>query len=152
MPLRLTVLLNADEEIGSPASEPFIRREAERASCALVLEPAGPGGAVKCARKGIAMYRIEAHGVAAHSGLDPDAGVNAITELAGRLLEVEALAAPDAGTTVNIGTITGGTGRWTGVTGEYELSWKYVVSADSGEIQGRSVDLHGRLRWPDARR
>jgi len=50
------------------------------------------------------------------------------------------------------GAITGGTGRWTGVTGEYELSWQYVVSADGGEIQGRSVDLRGRLRWPDLRR
>ena len=50
------------------------------------------------------------------------------------------------------GSITGGTGRWTGVTGEYELSWQYVVSADGGEIQGRSVDLRGRLRWPDGRR
>jgi hypothetical protein len=50
------------------------------------------------------------------------------------------------------GTITGGTGRWTGVTGEYELSWQYVVSADGGEIQGRSVDLRGRLHRPDGRR
>ena len=50
------------------------------------------------------------------------------------------------------GAITGGTGRWTGVTGEYELSWQYVVSAEGGEIQGRSVDLRGRLRLPDGRR
>ena len=50
------------------------------------------------------------------------------------------------------GAITGGTGRWAGVTGEYELSWQYVVSADGGEIQGRSVDLRGRLRLPDGRR
>jgi glutamate carboxypeptidase len=109
--LRLTVLLNADEEIGSPHSEAFIRAEAQRASCALVLEPAGPGGAVKSARKGIAMYRIEVDGVAAHPGLDPDKGVNAITELAEHVLAVERLASVDAGTTVNIGTITGGTSR-----------------------------------------
>jgi hypothetical protein len=50
------------------------------------------------------------------------------------------------------GTITGGTGRWAGVTGDYELSWQYVVSADGGEIQWRSIDLRGRLRWPDGRR
>jgi hypothetical protein len=51
-----------------------------------------------------------------------------------------------------VGAITGGTGRWTGVTGEYELTWQYVVSADGGEIQGRSVDLRGQLRWPELRR
>ena len=50
------------------------------------------------------------------------------------------------------GAITGGTGRWAGVTGDYELTWQYVVSADRGEIQGRSVDLRGRLRLPEARR
>jgi len=50
------------------------------------------------------------------------------------------------------GAITGGTGRWAGVTGEYELSWQYVVLAEGGEIQGRAVDLRGRLRWPELRR
>ena len=108
---RLSVLLNADEEIGSPASESLIRAEAAGCRCALVLEPAGPGGALKSTRKGIAMYRIEVDGIAAHPGLDPGRGVNAITELAGHLLALESLASPAAGTTVNIGTVTGGTGR-----------------------------------------
>lgn len=111
VPPRLTVLLNADQEIGSPHSEAFIRAEAAGCGCALVLEPSGPGGALKSARKGIAMYRIEVDGIAAHPGLDPERGVNAITELAGHLLHLEALAAPARGTTVNIGTVTGGTGR-----------------------------------------
>jgi hypothetical protein len=44
-------------------------------------------------------------------------------------------------------TITGGTGRWARVTGEYELTWQYVVAAEGGDLQGRSVDLRGRLRW-----
>ncbi|MEN3357013.1 MAG: glutamate carboxypeptidase [Mycobacteriales bacterium] len=107
----LTVLLNADEEIGSPGSEPLIRAAAGRASCALVLEGAGPQGAVKSARKGIGLYRVEVDGVAAHSGLDPEKGVNAITELAGQLLDIEGLAASEAGTTVNVGVVAGGTGR-----------------------------------------
>lgn len=46
-------------------------------------------------------------------------------------------------------TITGGTGRWARVTGDYELTWQYVVSAEGGDLQGRSVDLRGRLRWND---
>ena len=44
------------------------------------------------------------------------------------------------------GTITGGTGRWSGVTGEYEITWQYIVAADAETIQGRSTDLRGRLR------
>jgi len=47
------------------------------------------------------------------------------------------------------GTITGGTGRWNGVTGEYELTWQYVVSGESDSVQGRAVDLHGQFRWRD---
>src|SRR5262249_60618999 len=50
------------------------------------------------------------------------------------------------------GTITGGTGRWNGVTGEYEFTWQYVVSGDGASIQGRSVDLRGRLRWREGGR
>lgn len=107
----LTVLLNADEELGSPASEPFLVAEARRSGCAIVLEPSGPGGAMKTARKGIGMYDVEVTGVAAHPGLDFDQGVNAITELAAQLGEVAALSGMDEGTTVNVGTVRGGTGR-----------------------------------------
>lgn len=44
----------------------------------LVLEGAGPGGAVKSARRGWSFYTVELHGVAAHAGLEPDAGVNVL--------------------------------------------------------------------------
>jgi hypothetical protein len=45
------------------------------------------------------------------------------------------------------GTITDGTGRWSGVVGDYELTWQYVVSAEGTSVQGRTSDLRGRLRW-----
>jgi hypothetical protein len=45
-----------------------------------------------------------------------------------------------------VGTITGGTGRYAGVTGEYTLTWQYVVSAEDDVVQGRTVDLRGRFR------
>jgi len=45
-----------------------------------------------------------------------------------------------------VGTITGGTGRYAGLEGEYSLIWQYVLSADDGTIQGRAVRLEGRLR------
>ncbi len=46
------------------------------------------------------------------------------------------------------GTITGGTGRWVGLTGEYELHWQYVIEADDGTISGRAVGLKGRVTLP----
>jgi hypothetical protein len=44
------------------------------------------------------------------------------------------------------GTILGGTGRYAGATGSYEFSWEYVTEGDDGSIQGRAVDLKGRVR------
>jgi hypothetical protein len=44
------------------------------------------------------------------------------------------------------GTITGGTGRYAGITGEYSFEWQFVVHADEGSIQGRAVGLTGRYR------
>jgi hypothetical protein len=44
------------------------------------------------------------------------------------------------------GSITGGTGRWTEAAGEYSMTWQYLVSVEGDTIQGRSADLHGRIR------
>jgi hypothetical protein len=49
-----------------------------------------------------------------------------------------------------VGTITGGTGRWAGLTGEYELLWQYVIESDDGTISGRAVGLKGRVTVPAA--
>jgi hypothetical protein len=44
------------------------------------------------------------------------------------------------------GSIVGGTGRYAGATGSYEFSWQSVMEAEDGSIQGRAVDLKGRVR------
>ena len=47
------------------------------------------------------------------------------------------------------GTVTGGTGRYDGIAGEYELQWQYVIEAEEGTVQGRAIDLKGRFRRGD---
>jgi hypothetical protein len=44
------------------------------------------------------------------------------------------------------GSIVGGTGRYAGATGSYEFSWQFVMEAEDGAIQGRAVELKGRVR------
>ena len=44
------------------------------------------------------------------------------------------------------GTILSGTGRYAGATGSYEFSWHWVMEGEDGSIQGRAVDLKGRVR------
>ena len=93
-------LVTSDEEIGSPGSRALIEREANGAAAALVLEPSADGGALKTARKGVSMYRLVAQGRAAHAGLEPEKGVNALVELAHQVLALESIARPGVGTTV----------------------------------------------------
>ena len=44
-------------------------------------------------------------------------------------------------------TITGGTGRYAGLEGTFTFAWQYVVSPDSGEIDGRVENIEGRTRF-----
>lgn len=51
-----------------------------------------------------------------------------------------------------VGAITGGTGRYAGLEGEYSFTWQYVVTGEDGVIQGRTVGLSGRVRRAEAPR
>ena len=95
----VAVLLTGDEEIGSLSSRALIEETARGAAAALVLEPAA-GAALKIARKGVSMYRLDVQGRAAHAGLEPERGVNALVEMAHRIVALGALARPELGTTV----------------------------------------------------
>jgi glutamate carboxypeptidase len=101
--------LNSDEETSSVAFRKELLAEARRACAVLVLEPAAAGGALKTSRKGVGEFRITVRGRAAHAGINPGAGVNAISELARQILRVEALAQPRRGLTLTVGVIEGGT-------------------------------------------
>ena len=101
--------LNSDEEVSSVAFRKVILAEARDARAVLVLEPAAAGGALKTARKGVGEFKITVHGRAAHAGVNPAGGVNAISELTRQLITVEAMARPREGLTINIGRIEGGT-------------------------------------------
>jgi glutamate carboxypeptidase len=102
------VLLNVDEEIGSPTSRSLILDTVQGCEAALVCEPAA-GLAVKTARKGIAMYDVTVNGKAAHAGLEPERGLNAGVGLAHAILALSSFGDPDLGTTVTPTVLSGGT-------------------------------------------
>ncbi|MEV7192454.1 M20 family metallopeptidase [Streptomyces sp. NPDC093510] len=85
------VLVNGDEEVGSDTSRALIEDTARACRAALVLEAAAPGGALKTGRKGVSHYGLTVHGRAAHSGLEPEKGINAATELAHHLLALQSI-------------------------------------------------------------
>ncbi|WP_329168652.1 2-dehydropantoate 2-reductase [Streptomyces sp. NBC_01696] len=103
-----TLMLNGDEETGSLTSSEAIVAEARGSRAALVFEAAA-GGAVKTARKGVGLFTVTVTGKEAHAGLDPDAGASAVEELAHQILYLAGLRDPEAGTSLNVGVIEGGT-------------------------------------------
>ncbi|MFF0520793.1 M20 family metallopeptidase [Actinomadura nitritigenes] len=105
----VTLLVTGDEEPGSPSSRRLIENEARRCAAALVLEAAGPGGALKTERKGVSRYEVLVRGRAAHAGLEPERGVNATVEAARQITAVAALSDPALGTTVTPTRLEAGT-------------------------------------------
>jgi glutamate carboxypeptidase len=109
LPRPVTVLLNTDEEVGSDSSRPITEGLAKLSEAVLVLEPAGPGGAAKTARKGVGDYTVRVTGVPSHAGLDFEKGQSAIVELSRQILAMTKFVDLKRGITVNPGVIRGGT-------------------------------------------
>src|SRR5947209_3047085 len=106
---RIVLLLTCDEEDGSKMGRALVEEEARRAHSVLVLEPPATGGRVKTARKGTGIFSIEARGIAAHAGLEPEKGASAILEIARQIVRLQELNDPPRGVTINVGVVNGGT-------------------------------------------
>jgi glutamate carboxypeptidase len=105
----ITFVANPDEEIGSPSSTPHIRRLAASADACFVLEGARASGDFVSARKGIADLRITVHGRAAHAGVEPEKGRNAILAGAELTRAIHALNGRWPDVTANVGVFNAGT-------------------------------------------
>jgi len=103
----IVLLLNSEEEVGSPVSRPITERLAGECEAVYVLEPA-QGLAYKTARKGTGNWRIDIKGVAAHAGVDFEKGASAIRELAHVVDKVSAWTGMRRGVTVSVGLAGGG--------------------------------------------
>jgi glutamate carboxypeptidase len=111
------LLLNTDEEIGSPVSRPITEKLAAESSAVYVLEPAqnlsGKNGetgqaACKTARKGTGNWRIEVSGQAAHAGVDFEKGANALLELSRLIPLISSWTDLSRGLTVSVNVAAGG--------------------------------------------
>ncbi len=105
----IDMLLTPDEEIGSSASRALIEELARGAAAVLVLEAPFMNGDLKIARKGVGDYELRIRGVAAHQGLEPEKGRNAIVSAAGLIQQIVALQDKHEGTTLGPNVIRGGT-------------------------------------------
>jgi glutamate carboxypeptidase len=109
VPRPIWVVFTSDEEIGSPTSRTLIEEVARQCAYVLVLEPPLADGSLKTARKGVGRFRLDVQGRAAHAGVAPQDGRSAIVELAHQVLRFQESQDSEAGTTMNVGVIQGGT-------------------------------------------
>lgn len=148
----VVLLLTCDEESGSFSGRELVERESRRAEYVLVLEPPAPGGRAKTARKGTGLFKLEVEGRAAHAGLEPEKGVNAILEIARQVERVSGLARPKLGTTINVGTVSGGTtANVVPAEARAEIDVRFSTAAEARRVEEfirglEPFDGHSRLR------
>ncbi len=162
---RFVFLWTSDEEIGSQSSRGIIEREARRSNAALVLEPAfGPAGRLKTERKGVGTVELVVKGRAAHAGINPQDGVNAVHELALQIGQLIRLNDPRRGITLQPTVIEGG--QFSNVIPERahaKLDVRVARLADARWLQeklrkvrpilkGASLKVHGGISRPPLER
>ena len=137
------VLLDTDEEVGSPTGRPLVEATAKDCEAVLVLEPSQTiQGFLKTARKGVGDFTIRVHGQASHAGVDFEKGHSAILELSRQLIEVSKFSDLRRGITVNPGVISGGT-RTNVVAAEAvaEVDVRIARMADGSEVENKFLSL-----------
>ncbi|QBI54437.1 M20/M25/M40 family metallo-hydrolase [Streptomonospora litoralis] len=134
----VTLLVTGDEETGSTASRELIEARARAAQAVLVLEGAAEGGALKRARKGWSIYTLRFRGRAAHAGLEPHEGANALVRLAEYATAAVGLAAPERGLTVTPTLARAGeTVNTVPDAAELHLDVRAATSADQRRVDDR---------------
>jgi glutamate carboxypeptidase len=103
-----TIVINSDEEIGSPISSELFESEASKHRFGLGFEPALEDGSLASTRKGSGTFTFKAHGKAAHSGRNPGAGRNALIPLAQFILACQQLNAKRSTVFLNPAIVSAG--------------------------------------------
>ncbi len=141
------ILINSDEEIGSPESAPIIEELAKSSRRVFVLEPAlGHEGKLKTARKGVGRYTVTVQGRSAHAGLEPEKGISAILELSHVIQQLFALNDFEKGVTVNVGRVEGGSRpNVIAATGSAEVDVRAPTLADAHRLDQAILSIQATL-------
>lgn len=106
---KITVVLNPDEEVGSPESHDIILENAQKSFAALSFEPSGADGCMTCARKGVTSVLIHCQGKPGHAGAEYTRCASAIQALCAQITKLYALRDDEKEISFNAGLISGGT-------------------------------------------
>lgn len=147
IPLRC--MINGDEEIGSPHSEALIREMAKGAACGLVFECGGLKGEMVSARRGIRRYKLTVTGQARHAGVKGGPKSSALVELSRIVLALEDLNNAEAGVSVNVGRLLGGTA--TNIVPDYAEAYfetRFWDTEEEKQVVARIEEVAGEASTP----
>jgi glutamate carboxypeptidase len=142
----VTIVVNADEETGSPTSSDLFRSEAEDARLALGFEcgreAEGDATTIVTARRGVGRISLHAQGAAAHAGVDPGGGASAVLECAQKVAPLHALSDPAAGRHVTVGVLRGGTaGNVVPAACEMEVDYRFPDRESGSDLSDRIIEI-----------
>lgn len=138
-----------DEEIGGPVSVGAVRHWGEQAHTVLVLEPGAVGEGCETlvtARRGLTVWRLDARGRAAHSGVAYWEGRSALAAAAAWAGSVQQMSEPGNGPVVNVGRIVGGDSEFVSDVGEEH---RFIGTTERLNIVADRCLVEGEVRYLD---
>ena len=151
IPFAYKLLLNTDEEMGSPNSKLYLPELAEGVDFAFIFEPAQPDGRVINTRKGIGKFDVYVTGKAAHAGKSPETGINAVLEMAHQIINAESLARKEMLTTMNAGFVEGGQSAFiVAPSAHAEIESRIVIPEEQKRIEAGMAALADKTYVPGA--
>jgi glutamate carboxypeptidase len=103
------IIFNGEHELSCPTIRPFLEKISRQSRVVLTTEPARADGSCVKQRKGILRYHLRFHGRSSHSGVAPEKGICAVTEMARFIVFLKEQEDPAKGISINPGLISGGT-------------------------------------------
>ncbi|HVT90998.1 MAG TPA: hydrolase [Tepidisphaeraceae bacterium] len=157
------VLLNPDEEIGSPGSGHLFVEAAGRNQYGLIFEPALPDGSLVGARKGSGNFTVIVRGRSAHAGRNYQDGRSAILAAAEFITALNAVQRDQPDITINCGKIEGGGAlnvvpdlaiarfniRVSNVQDQHHIEAQLAqLAAEFGKRDGIRIEINGGFHSP----
>lgn len=146
----ITFVIVSDEEIAERHSVPLLMAEGPKHDVILTLEAARENGDVVTARKAVRWLTVDAHGKAAHAGVEPEKGRSATLAIAHFITQAFRLNLLRDGMTVNPGELSGGGDPNTvAASARARFDLRAWSNADLDELEARFRQLAENPSVPD---
>src|SRR5262249_33810503 len=149
----LTVLINADEELSPPGARSLITKLGAEHDATFSLESSrAESDKLALATSGLGSVTLTVRGRASHAGNRPEAGINALYELAHQVLQMRDLSDPSIGLKLNWTVANAGSVRnWVPALAQAVADVRVVRVADYDGIEKKVQERIKKQLIPEAK-